>query len=160
MTQEEIEQGALDEAFVSTNDRLYPCYNAFLITVDVPEIYMQQFWFTVSKVKDSSLYQFQLDNKNFEIGVELFREILRICPRIPNKEFVAPPHDSLGYKRSLEFLSDMYVDHMYQPWRTFATIINKCVSRKTSGLYRLRQSKAQILWGLFYKKNVDYAELL
>nr|GEU93775.1 hypothetical protein [Tanacetum cinerariifolium] len=27
-----------------------PCYNAFLITVDVPEIYMQQFWFTIKKV--------------------------------------------------------------------------------------------------------------
>ncbi|GJU91719.1 hypothetical protein Tco_1304142 [Tanacetum coccineum] len=122
MTQEEMEQGALDEVLVSTNDRL--------------------------------------DNKNFEIGVELFREILCICPRIPNKEFVAHPHDSLGNKGSLEFLSDMYVDHMYQPWRTFATIINKCVSGKTSGLYMLRQSKAQILWGLFFKKNVDYAELL
>ncbi|GJX64409.1 hypothetical protein Tco_0298752 [Tanacetum coccineum] len=67
--------------------KLSACYNAFLITADVPEIYMQQFWFTVSKVNDSPLYQFQLDNKKFKIGVEHFREILRVCQRVPNKDF-------------------------------------------------------------------------
>nr|GEZ19331.1 hypothetical protein [Tanacetum cinerariifolium] len=28
--------------------------------VDVPKIYMQQFWYTISKIKDTSSYQFQL----------------------------------------------------------------------------------------------------
>ncbi|GJW91258.1 hypothetical protein Tco_0168811 [Tanacetum coccineum] len=138
-----------------------PCYNAFLITANVPEIYMQQFWFTITKLKNSSSYQFKLDIQKFEIGVELFCEILHICPRVPNKEFVAPPsHDSLvtflkslGYKGSLEFLYDLYVKHMYQPWRTFATIINKCVSGKTSGLDRLQLSRAQIL---FTKAIIHY----
>ncbi|GKD34546.1 hypothetical protein Tco_1250055 [Tanacetum coccineum] len=130
MEQENIQQAPLDEALVSTDNRL--------------------------------------DNKKFEIGVELFHEIIRISLRVPNKEFVAPPpHDALvtfvkqlGYKGSLDLVSDLYVDHMYQPWRTFATIINKCLSGKTSGNDMLRQSRAQILWGLFYKKNVDYAKLI
>ncbi|GKC03079.1 hypothetical protein Tco_0994689 [Tanacetum coccineum] len=102
MTQEEIQQAALNEALVSTDDRvmigscnmridptkkqkeatyqvfldilkLSPCHNVVLITSDVPEIYMQSL-----------------------------------------VHFVAPPsHDSLvtflkslGYKGSLEFLSD------------------------------------------------------
>nr|GEU88747.1 integrase, catalytic region, zinc finger, CCHC-type, peptidase aspartic, catalytic [Tanacetum cinerariifolium] len=125
MTQEQIQQAVLDQALVSLNDqvkigscnmridrakkqkestyqvaldipKLSPCYNAFLITADVPEIFIQQFWFTVSKVKNSSLYQFQLNNKNFKIGVELFCEILCICPIVPDKEFVVPPpHDAL-----------------------------------------------------------------
>nr|GEV91532.1 hypothetical protein [Tanacetum cinerariifolium] len=119
------QQVALDEALVFTDDRatigsynmridpsktqkqatcqvvldilkLFPCYNAFLITTDVPKIYMQQFWFTISKVKDSSLYQFKLDKKKFRIGVELFLEILQICPKVPKVEFVAPPrHDAI-----------------------------------------------------------------
>ncbi|GJZ35984.1 hypothetical protein Tco_0581801 [Tanacetum coccineum] len=125
-----------------------------------------------TKTQNESIYQvaldFKLDKQKFEIGVELFCEILRICPRVPNKVFIAPPpHDSLvtflkslGYKGSLKFLSDLYIDHMYQPWRTFATIINKCVFGKTTSLDRLRPSRAQLLWGLFYRKNVDYAELL
>ncbi|GKA95384.1 retrovirus-related pol polyprotein from transposon TNT 1-94, partial [Tanacetum coccineum] len=125
ITQEHIQQTALEQALVSLDDRvkigsynmridptnkqkeatyqvalyilkLSPCYNAFLITADVLEIYMHQFWVTVSKIKNSSLNQFHLENKKFKIGVELFCEILRVCLRIPNKEFVAPPpHDSI-----------------------------------------------------------------
>ncbi|GJZ59676.1 hypothetical protein Tco_0615492 [Tanacetum coccineum] len=49
---------------------------------------------------------------------------------------------------------------MHQPWRTFATIINRSLSGKTSGLDKLRLSRAQILWGMYYKKNMDYVELL
>ncbi|GJW61941.1 hypothetical protein Tco_0111276 [Tanacetum coccineum] len=48
---------------------------------------------------------------------------------------------------------------MHQHWRTFATIINKSLSGKTTGLGKLRLSRAQILWGMYYKKNVDYVEL-
>ncbi|GJZ84671.1 hypothetical protein Tco_0650010 [Tanacetum coccineum] len=69
---------------------LSPCYNAFLITADVPEIYMHQFWFTISKIKDSSTYKFKLDNKTFKIGVEVFREVLQICPRLPNQSHGEP----------------------------------------------------------------------
>ncbi|GKE88274.1 hypothetical protein Tco_1565749, partial [Tanacetum coccineum] len=34
------------------------------------------------------------------------------------------------------------------------------ISRKTVGVDKLRLSRAQILWGMYYKKNVDYVELL
>ncbi|GJV94552.1 hypothetical protein Tco_1546129 [Tanacetum coccineum] len=34
------------------------------------------------------------------------------------------------------------------------------ISGKTTGLDKLRLSKAQILWAMYYKKNVDYDELL
>nr|GEW84010.1 hypothetical protein [Tanacetum cinerariifolium] len=65
-----------------------------------------QFWFTISKIKDTSSYQFKLDKKKFRIGVEVFRDVLQICPIFPNQEFVKQPsHDeivsfikSLGYK--------------------------------------------------------------
>ncbi|GJU66784.1 hypothetical protein Tco_1253043 [Tanacetum coccineum] len=49
---------------------------------------------------------------------------------------------------------------MHQPWRTFAAVINRCISRKSTGLDRLRPSRAQILWGMFYKDNVDFVALL
>ncbi|GKA51952.1 hypothetical protein Tco_0745148 [Tanacetum coccineum] len=55
---------------------LSPCYSAFLITTDVLEIYMQQFWFTITNIKDTSSYQFKLDKKKCKIGVEVFREVL------------------------------------------------------------------------------------
>ncbi|GKE97522.1 hypothetical protein Tco_0020873 [Tanacetum coccineum] len=56
--------------------KLSPYYQTFSVTADVPEIYMHQFWFTISKIKDTSSYQFKLDKKKFRMGVEVFREIL------------------------------------------------------------------------------------
>nr|GFB82626.1 hypothetical protein [Tanacetum cinerariifolium] len=46
------------------------------------------------------------------------------------------------------------------PWRSFAAIINKCLTEKGSGYDSLRLSQAQILWGLYHKRNVDYVYLM
>ncbi|GJY81482.1 hypothetical protein Tco_0494233 [Tanacetum coccineum] len=97
---------------------LTPFYQAFLITVDVPAIYMQEFWATVSVHKD------------------------------------------LGHSRDIIYLTDVNVDYLHQPWRAFATVINKCLSGKETGMDKIRLSHAQILWGVFYKKNIDYVYLL
>ncbi|GJZ35416.1 hypothetical protein Tco_0581233 [Tanacetum coccineum] len=108
---------------------LTPCYPAFLITADVPEVYMHQFWNCIYKHDD--FYRFKINKKKrFRLTLEVFREILQICPR------------------------------MHQPWRTFAALINRSLSGKTTGLDKLRLSRAQILWGMYHKKNVDYVALL
>ncbi|GJW45601.1 hypothetical protein Tco_0077247 [Tanacetum coccineum] len=57
------------------------CFKAFTITTEVPEILMQQFWYTIKKVKDSESYEFLLDNKKCIVDAEVFRKILDICPR-------------------------------------------------------------------------------
>ncbi|GJV90621.1 hypothetical protein Tco_1538434 [Tanacetum coccineum] len=49
---------------------------------------------------------------------------------------------------------------MHQPWRSPTAIINKCLSGKTTGLERLRLSRAQLLWGMYYNKHIDYVYLL
>ncbi|GKC58227.1 hypothetical protein Tco_1085825, partial [Tanacetum coccineum] len=49
---------------------LTTCYPTFLITTDVPEIYMQQFWFTINK-KDSITYRFKIDKKSYRIDMEI-----------------------------------------------------------------------------------------
>ncbi|GJT62275.1 hypothetical protein Tco_1005808 [Tanacetum coccineum] len=75
------------------------CYHAFLITADVPVIYMHQFWATINKYT-SSTYRFKIDRKRY--------------------------------------ITDVIVDHLHQPWRTFSSIINKCLYGKVSGLDKLR----------------------
>ncbi|GKB86124.1 retrovirus-related pol polyprotein from transposon TNT 1-94 [Tanacetum coccineum] len=47
---------------------LTTCYPAFMITADVPIIYMHQFWDTVHK--HDSLYRFKIDNRKFAIDVK------------------------------------------------------------------------------------------
>ncbi|GJZ18276.1 hypothetical protein Tco_0554399 [Tanacetum coccineum] len=91
-----------------------------------------------------------------------------IYPNLPNQEFVDPPSEDelilfikeLGYSGTCEMLSVIRTDQMHQPWRTFAAIINSCISGKSTGLDRLRESRAQILWAMYNQKNVDYVALL
>ncbi|GKE88410.1 hypothetical protein Tco_1565885, partial [Tanacetum coccineum] len=125
------------------------CYFIFLITADVPEVYMHQFWDSIHKYEKS--YRLRMDKKKkFDLNLEIFRDIFQICPRV---------HE-LGHTGEIKSIIDVVVDQMHQPWRTFATISNKSLSRKTTGLDKLRLSRAQILWGMYYMKNVDYVELL
>ncbi|GJV84045.1 hypothetical protein Tco_1523943 [Tanacetum coccineum] len=56
--------------------KLSPCYHAFLIIAEVPEIYMHQFLNTIKKIKDTDAYQFKLDKQKFQIDIEVFHEIL------------------------------------------------------------------------------------
>ncbi|GJX13212.1 putative reverse transcriptase domain-containing protein [Tanacetum coccineum] len=57
-------------------------YKAFEITADVPEIYMQEFWVTVSR-HHSSL-RFKLNDKSHTVNVDNFRDMLKICPKLPD----------------------------------------------------------------------------
>nr|GEX29626.1 hypothetical protein [Tanacetum cinerariifolium] len=57
-------------------------------------------------------------------------------------------------------LTNVNINKLYQPWRSFAAIINKCLTEKSSGYDSLRLSQAQILWGLYHKRNVDYTYLM
>ncbi|GKB57394.1 hypothetical protein Tco_0913580 [Tanacetum coccineum] len=87
---------------------------------------------------------------------------------ISGSKFEDPPFEEdilafireLGYPRDIKSLSDAKVDTLYQPWRTFGTIINKCLSGKSTGLDQLRLSRAQIIWGMYNQKKVDYVYLL
>ncbi|GJX60501.1 hypothetical protein Tco_0291891 [Tanacetum coccineum] len=121
------------------------CYLAFLITA-----------------------KFKLEKKKFIIDVEVFRDSLQICPRLPNQEFDEPPSNEeivsfvkeLGYKGDIGSITNVFINYMHQPWRTFAAIINKCLFGKTTGLDKIRISRAQILCGMFYRKNINFMDLI
>ncbi|GKD55663.1 hypothetical protein Tco_1289050, partial [Tanacetum coccineum] len=119
--------------------KLTPFYKAFQILADVPEIYMQEFWATAT-----------------------------ICPKLPNQQLEELPFEEailkflrdLGHNGEIKMITDVNVNKLHQPWRSFALVINKCLSGKSTGYDNLRLSQAQILWGMYHKKNVDYAYLL
>ncbi|GKD51963.1 hypothetical protein Tco_1280939 [Tanacetum coccineum] len=79
---------------------LTTCYPAFLITAEVPVIYMHQLWATIIKHKSS--YQFKIDQKRFFMNVEVFREILNICLK------------GMYYKKNLDFVALIWEDLAYQ----------------------------------------------
>ncbi|GKD06608.1 hypothetical protein Tco_1181582, partial [Tanacetum coccineum] len=86
---------------------LTPFYRAFQITADVPTIYMQEFWATVSV------------------------------------------HRDLGHTGDITYLTDVNVDYLHQPWRAFATVINKCLSGKETRMDNIRLS--HLLFQIEYK---------
>nr|GEX71541.1 hypothetical protein [Tanacetum cinerariifolium] len=144
------------------------CFKDFTISVDVSEIFMQQFWYSIKKVQGMDSYEFLLANKKCMVNANVFRIILDICPRVKGVNFNDVPDDDttlsflieLGYKGPLYRHTNMFVDHMHHPWRTLAAIINKCLSVKTIRNDKLRKSRINILWGMFYRENVDYPELI
>nr|GEZ77350.1 hypothetical protein [Tanacetum cinerariifolium] len=66
----------------------------------------------------------------------------------------------LGHSGEIKMITDVNINKLHQPWRSFAVVINKCLSGKSTGYDSLRLSQAQILWGMYYKKNVDFPYLL
>nr|GEV69119.1 hypothetical protein [Tanacetum cinerariifolium] len=137
-----------------------PFFNAFLVTADVPKIYMQEFWATATVHYHS--IRFKMDTKKHIIFLESFRDILHICPRVPGQPFAEPPFEEeiLGHSAAIRTLTNVNINKLYQTWRSFASLINKCLTRKSSGYDSLRLSQAQILWGLYHKRNIDYAYLM
>ncbi|GJX61493.1 hypothetical protein Tco_0294393 [Tanacetum coccineum] len=81
--------------------KLTPFHNAFEISADVPEIYMQEFWVTVSR-HHSSL-SFKLNGKGHTINVDNFRDMLKIFPKLPGQIFEEPPlkEEILSFIRDL-----------------------------------------------------------
>nr|GEY84378.1 hypothetical protein [Tanacetum cinerariifolium] len=110
-------------------------FKAFLVTADDLEIYMQEFWATA--IIHHHSIRFKMDNKKHIVNLESFREI-----------------------GAIRRLTDVNINKLHQPWRLFAAIINKCLTRKSSGYDSLRLSQAQILWRLYHRRNVDFAYLM
>nr|GFA60298.1 hypothetical protein [Tanacetum cinerariifolium] len=77
-------------------------------------------------------------------------DMRHICPRVHGQSFAEPPFEEeilafiryLGHSAAIRNLTDVNINKLYQPWRSFAAIINKCPTRKSSGYDSLRLSQA------------------
>nr|GEW60089.1 hypothetical protein [Tanacetum cinerariifolium] len=88
---------------------------------------------------------FKIDKrKRFKLTLEIFRDIFKICPRVQGQDFDALPTDD----EIMSFLRELR--HTGEINSLSDTIV----------LNKLRLSRAQILWGMYHQKNVDYVELL
>nr|GEU62368.1 hypothetical protein [Tanacetum cinerariifolium] len=126
---------------------LYPFFKAFLVTTDVPEIYMQEFWATATV--HHHVIRFKMDNKKHIVNLESFRDMLHICLRVPGQSFAEPLFEEdilafvcfLGHNAAIRMLTD--VEHknskksneMYYP-RFTKVIIHHFMSKDPSILRR------------------------
>ncbi|GJU12445.1 hypothetical protein Tco_1134841 [Tanacetum coccineum] len=101
----------------------YFFYNAFIRIADALEMYMQQFWHTVTYDLIARTYFFTLDDRIFEVNADLLREALQVTPKYSDHPSVQPPpHDDIfsfinkiGHSEPLTKVSNMDINNMYQP---------------------------------------------
>ncbi|GJV01071.1 hypothetical protein Tco_1334640 [Tanacetum coccineum] len=111
-------------------------------------------------------YKCQLDEQWFNLTQDTLRDALQITPVDNNQAFSSPPTpdtlvefvNKLGYPKEVIHLSNVTTNDMFQPWRALTTIINLCLTGKTSGFERPRALVLQILWGVVNQAHIDYAE--
>ncbi|GKA47093.1 hypothetical protein Tco_0739976, partial [Tanacetum coccineum] len=141
-------------------------FRAFTASSTIPAIYIQQFWDTICFDSKAGSYKCQLDEQWFDLTQDTLRDALQITPVDKNRAFSPPPTpdtlikfvNELGYPREVINLSNVTTNDMFQPWRALTTIINLCLTGKTSGFERPRAPVLQILWGVVNRAHIDYAE--
>nr|GEY96112.1 hypothetical protein [Tanacetum cinerariifolium] len=137
------QQAAMDEALVTHAQRLrigrsnFRCYRTSNLRNQLCNLYM----ISCAYVHSSRLSWSQR------------MDMLHICPRVHDQSFDEPPFEEeilafihfLGHSASIRMLTDVNINNLYQPWRSLAAIINKCLTGKSSGYDSLRLFQAQIL---------------
>nr|GEZ79241.1 hypothetical protein [Tanacetum cinerariifolium] len=163
------QQVALDEALVPSTKRLRIGRSNFRLPSDIQSKESTlQVVYDVLPYVHQHLIRFKMDTRKNIVDLEAFREMLHISPRVSGQSFAELPFKEeileflrfLGHSAQIKTLTDVNVNKLFQPWRSFAAVINKCLTGKSSGFNSLRLSQAQILWGLYHRRTVDYAFLI
>nr|GEZ74795.1 hypothetical protein [Tanacetum cinerariifolium] len=149
------QQTALDETLVPSSQRLRIGRSNFRLPSDIQS-------------KEATLQV--IDTRKSVLDLEAFREMLHISPRILNQPFANLPTEEevldflripnqpfadlpteeevldflrfLGHSDGIRYLTDVNVNKLYQPWRSFASVINKCLTGKSLGVDSFRLSQA------------------
>nr|GEX86640.1 hypothetical protein [Tanacetum cinerariifolium] len=143
-------------------------FRAFTASSTIPSIYIQQFWDTVRYDKTAGCYKCQLDEQWFDLTKDTLRDALQITLVNNNQAFTSPSSsdalinfvNELGYPKLVRNLSNVITNDMFQPWKALTTIINLCLTGKTSGFERPRAPMLQILWGEYLAKVAKHQRYL
>nr|GEW64954.1 hypothetical protein [Tanacetum cinerariifolium] len=116
--------------------RRSPFFKAFLVTADVPEIYMHEFWAT-AKVHQHTI-RFKMDTKKHIVYLESFREMMHISPRVPGQSFA-----ELSFEEEiLEFLRN--IDYALLIWEDLVYQVEHKNQKKSNEMYYPRFTKVII----------------
>ncbi|GJV65028.1 hypothetical protein Tco_1475856 [Tanacetum coccineum] len=115
---------------------------ALTATADVPSVYLQQFWRTVSKVPGpEETIKFMMNTQQFVYTVDMFQDILHFLVETLEKPFVAPVN--------------------IETIKTFMNrVFNRCLTTRTSGHDQTMINILQLFHAVINRTNVDYAALL
>nr|GEZ72729.1 hypothetical protein [Tanacetum cinerariifolium] len=109
---------------------------------------------------------FKMNNKKRIVNLEYFREMLHISPRLPDQTFDELSFEEeilaflryLGHNKEIRKLTDVNINKLHIPWRSFAAFINKYLSGKSTGydnfLYQAEHKKAKKSNEMYYHRFI------
>nr|GEU49626.1 hypothetical protein [Tanacetum cinerariifolium] len=121
---EHVENGVIELYFINTEYQLSYIFTKALgrerIEFLINKLGMQNFTSEILK----------------QLADEFEEDMFQICPKVTGQKLSNPPFkeeihafmSDLGYPGNIKTLSEVKVEILPQPWRTFETIINKCLS--------------------------------
>ncbi|GJT51456.1 hypothetical protein Tco_0977613 [Tanacetum coccineum] len=114
--------------------------HALTATADVPAVYLQQFWRTVSKVPDiEDTIKFLLDTNIHTIEAFMNR---------------------VGYQGVIDKVNAFFTKNLAQPWQTMFKVFNRYLTTRTSGHDQTKINILQLFHAVINQTHVDYAALL
>ncbi|GJV68098.1 hypothetical protein Tco_1483607 [Tanacetum coccineum] len=83
-----------------------------------------------------------MNNKKHILNLDQFKDILQIFPKVGNETFEEPPLEkeilaflaSLGHSGDIRKITDVNVNKLHQPWRSFAAIFHQ-INVSSEGYY-------------------------
>ncbi|GJU85464.1 hypothetical protein Tco_1293010 [Tanacetum coccineum] len=114
----------------------HPLSYALTATADVPSMYLQQFWKTVSKMPNTK------DTIKFKLN---------------SQEIVYP---KAGYQGVVDKVSAFYTKFLAQPWQTMFKLFNCCLTTRTFGHDQTKINILQLFHAIVNCTHVDYVALL
>ncbi|GJW34151.1 hypothetical protein Tco_0054183 [Tanacetum coccineum] len=78
-------------------------YNAFIATTDVPKIYMQEFWYTITQELSTQKLYFTMGDQMFEVNEDLHRNAFNIT----TKDLVHPFTPLASEKEIIRFVNQI-----------------------------------------------------
>nr|GEV07317.1 hypothetical protein [Tanacetum cinerariifolium] len=143
------QQVTLDESLVPSAQRLRIGRSNFRLPSDIQskESTLQVVYDVLRRCPFCKAFLVTADNI---VDLEAFRDMLHINPRVLGQSFDEPPFEEeipeflrfLRHSAQIKTLTDVNVNKLYQPWRSFAAVINKCLTGKSSGIDSLRNTNA------------------
>nr|GFC88524.1 hypothetical protein [Tanacetum cinerariifolium] len=130
------QQTALDESLVLSTQRLRIGRSNFQLPSDI-QIKEATLQVVYDVLKNSPLFRaFQVTADVLEI----YMQELWATAKLHHNSIRFKIDTRKRHSHDIRYLTDVNVNKLYQPWRSFASVINKCLTGKSSGVDSFRLS--------------------
>ncbi|KAI3758589.1 hypothetical protein L6452_06156 [Arctium lappa] len=149
--------------------KVHPLAPALTYCADVPEVYLQQAWHSITKNELAHPHRFDLQIDQFEsfLSYKRLRLILELpepnskpgrtsYDQFPSEENVLERIRNLGYLGNLNRVSDFDKSNLPPVWYALFSVLNRCLTSKHSGTDNASLHYLRLFHAVVYDLHVYY----